>query len=105
MSAYPPPPPSPPYPPQSYGPDWKQQRRVMRDRARMQRQAMRQQAHLYREHMRAMRRSSILGPLVLIGIGISFLLIQTGHISANHAWDWFGRWWPLLLVGSGVIVL
>jgi hypothetical protein len=52
-----------------------------------------------------MRRSSILGPLVLISVGIIFLLIQTGRVQAYHFWEWYGRFWPFLLVGAGIIML
>lgn len=88
-----------------YPPDWKQQRRILREQARMQRQAMRAQRHLYRAHVRAMRTGSILTPLVLIAIGIVFLLIETGRLNALAFWTWYGHWWPLLLIGAGVLVL
>jgi DUF4097 and DUF4098 domain-containing protein YvlB len=55
--------------------------------------------------MRAMRRGSILAPVMLITIGIIFLLIQTGRIDKLQFWTWYGRWWPLMLVGAGLVVL
>jgi hypothetical protein len=54
---------------------------------------------------RSQRRGSILGPILLIGLGVLFLLIQTGHIDHARFWAWYGQWWPLLLVGAGVILL
>ena len=107
MANYPPPyppPPGPPYGPPS-GQDWKYQRRMMRDQARAQRDMLREQQRAYRYQMRGMRRSSILGPLMIIAIGIVFLLVQTGRIQGHALWMWYGRWWPMLLVGAGVVML
>jgi DUF4097 and DUF4098 domain-containing protein YvlB len=66
---------------------------------------LRAQREAYRYQVRSMRRSSILGPLVLISIGIVFLLVQSGHLQGYRFWEWYGRFWPLLLVGAGVIML
>ena len=101
----------PPYPPPGapggppYGNDWKYQRRVLKEQARAQRDMLRAQRDAYRYQARGMRRSSILGPLVLIAIGIIFLLIQTGHLQSYRFWEWYGRFWPILLVGAGIIML
>lgn len=90
MAGYP-----PPFQP---GFDPRTQRRMMKDQMRMQREQLRMQR-------RAMRRSSIVGPLVLVGVGIVFLLIETGRIQWWPFLDWFGHWWPLLLIGAGLILL
>jgi hypothetical protein len=104
MGNYPPPPyPPPPGPP--YGNDWKYQRRVLKEQARAQRDVFRAQREAYRYQARSLRRSSILGPLVLITIGVIFLLVQTGHLQAYRLWDWYARFWPFLLVAAGVILL
>jgi DUF4097 and DUF4098 domain-containing protein YvlB len=100
----PPPGGPPPYGP-PYGNDWKYQRRMLKDQARAQRDMFRAQRDAYRYQMRGLRRSSILGPMVLITIGVIFLLIQTGHLQSYRFWEWYGRFWPLLLVGAGVIML
>jgi len=100
----------PPYPPPGapsgppYGNDWKYQRRMLKEQARIQRDMLRAQREAYRYQARGMRRSSILGPLVLISIGIVFLLSQTGHLHHGF-WDWYGRYWPFLLVGAGIVLL
>jgi hypothetical protein len=78
---------------------------MLKDQARAQRDMFRAQREAYRYQMRGLRRSSILGPLVLITIGVIFLLIQTGHLQSYRFWVWYGRFWPLLLVGAGVIML
>ncbi len=96
MGNYPPPPYPPPGPP--YGSDWKYQRRVLKQQARAQRDA-------YRYQLRGQRRSSILGPILLIALGIVFLLVQTNHLESHRLWDWYSRFWPLLLVGAGIILV
>jgi DUF4097 and DUF4098 domain-containing protein YvlB len=102
MSGYP-----PPYPPPGYDP--RDQRRFVRDQARAQRDAFRAQARaqrdLYRYQMRGLRRGSILAPLMLIAAGVVFLLIQTGRLPQQRFWEWYGHWWPLLLVAAGAILL
>lgn len=41
------------------------------------------------------------GALILIGLGVIFLLSQFGWFR----FDWFGRFWPLILIAVGVSVL
>ncbi len=100
----------PPYPPPGapsgppYGNDWKYQRRMLKEQARIQRDMLRAQREAYRYQARGMRRNSILGPLILISIGIVFLLSQTGRLHHGF-WDWYGRYWPFLLVGAGIVLL
>jgi DUF4097 and DUF4098 domain-containing protein YvlB len=81
----------------------------MRDQARAQaramRDAMRAQREQMRYQMRGMRRGSVLGPILLIAIGVVFLLIQSGRLDHSHFWSWYGHWWPLLLVAAGCAVL
>ena len=101
MAAYPPG--VPPVPPPGYDP--REQRRYWRDQARVQRAAIRAQAQQVRYQIRSQRRGSVLGPVLLIAIGILFLLIQTGRVDGHHFFEWYGSWWPLLLVIAGVIVL
>src|ERR1700730_14415329 len=101
MAGYPPG--VPPMPPPGYDP--RAQRRYMRDQARAQRDAIRAQAAQMRYQLRSQRRGSILGPILLISIGVLFLLLESGHLDRNLFWDWYGHWWPLLLVVAGVIVL
>ncbi len=104
MAGYPPGvPPVPPVPPPGYDP--RAQRRMMRDQARAQRAAFRAQRDQMRYQMRSLRRGSVLGPILLIAIGIVFLLLETGRLNHQGFWDWYGHWWPLLLVVAGLIVL
>ncbi len=49
--------------------------------------------------------SSIVRPLVLVGIGVVALLMETGKLPASLFWDWWGHWWPVLLIAIGVLLL
>ena len=105
MANYPPPYPPPPYgAPQGPG-DWKQQQRILREQAKAMRYQVKAQRDAYRAQYRGLRRGSIAGPILLIGLGIVFLLVQTGRLPSLALWAWYGRWWPLLLIGVGTIVL
>jgi Putative adhesin len=103
MGNYPPPPYTPPGPP--YGGDWKYQRQVLKQQARVQRDMLKAQRDAYRYQIRGLRRSSILGPILLISFGVLFLLVQIGHMHAERLWDWYGRFWPFLLVAAGIVLL
>jgi DUF4097 and DUF4098 domain-containing protein YvlB len=48
---------------------------------------------------------SIVGPILLIGVGIIALLIATGRLVAVDFWSWYGHWWPLLLILGGLALL
>jgi DUF4097 and DUF4098 domain-containing protein YvlB len=78
---------------------------MMRDQMRAQRDAMRAQRRRLRYQMRGMRRRSLLGPLLMIALGVLFLLIQSGRIDDQLFWQRYGHWWPLLLLLAGVILL
>ncbi len=108
MASYPPPYPPPP----PYGFDPRQQRRIMKEQARaqraaykLQRQAARDQRSIYLQQIRGFRRRSLLGPLLLIGFGVSLLLVRNGKLTAMQAMDYYGRWWPMLFVVAGAVLL
>lgn len=65
--------------------------------ARMQREA-------YRAQYRGYSRHSLVGPLLLIGIGVVAFLMTTHRINAGYFWQWYGHWWPLILIGAGVVL-
>ena len=50
-------------------------------------------------------RSCALGPVLLIALGVLALLAETGHVNVLHLLHWYTRWWPLLLIGAGLIAL
>lgn len=70
---------------------------------------MKYQARLQRAQWkmqrRSLRRRSVVGPLVLILLGILFLLAEAGRLPWGHLVDWYARWWPLVLIGAGLILL
>jgi DUF4097 and DUF4098 domain-containing protein YvlB len=114
MAGYPPSYPPPAGPP--FGFDPKQQARAARQQARLARQQYKAQARaavlaaktqrdLYRLQTRSFRRSSILGPVIVLAIGVIFLLLRIGHIPFGQFLVWYGHWWPMLLVGAGVILV
>ncbi len=103
-------PPGPPYGPpqgvpyQPYGNAkdyWRYQKEQNKAAWRAQRDMWRAQ----RDAMRANRSPSVAGPVILILVGIIALLLITHRIEADHFWEWFGRWWPILLISIGVIAL
>lgn len=89
-------------PPPPYSP--RDARRQARDWARAQRDQMRAQRQYWR-YWHGYRRSSIVGPVVLVTIGILALLLETGHLSPMAFWQWYARWWPILLIGVGLVSL
>jgi len=105
MSSFPPPQPPPSQPPYNDPNAWRAQRQAMK----AQRYAMRAQARMQRAQMkaqmRAMRRGSIAGPVLLLILGVVFLLAQTGRLSWWHVATWYGSWWPVVLIGAGLILL
>ena len=79
-------------------------RRQARDYARAQRDQARAQRQYWR-YWSGYRRSSITGPVILVTVGVIALLIETGRLSGYSVWLWYSRWWPLLLIGIGLISL
>ncbi len=85
----------PPYPPS------RAQMKAQRAQWKMQ---MRMQRAAYRASLRGAAHRSILGPLILIAIGVLALLMTMHRINADYFWHWYGHWWPLLLIGAGVLL-
>jgi DUF4097 and DUF4098 domain-containing protein YvlB len=96
MASHPPPPYTPP-------PGWDP--RTQRDAARQQARVYRDQARRMRYAARGGRRTSILGPLLLIAVGVVFLMIQLGWVNRQTVSEIYGRWWPALFLASGLILL
>jgi DUF4097 and DUF4098 domain-containing protein YvlB len=48
---------------------------------------------------------SMVGPVILISVGLIALLIMTGHLAAANFWEWYSRWWPILLIVAGLALL
>ena len=91
----------PPYPP-PYSP--RDARRQAREQWRAQRDQWKAQRHYWRQAY-GYRRSSIVGPCLLVGIGVIALLLEMGKLSAAGFWIWYERWWPALLILVGLVSL
>jgi hypothetical protein len=50
------------------------------------------------------RRGSLIGPIILIGLGLVFLLNNLGMLSWD-VWDIIVRFWPILLIAIGLDIL
>jgi len=95
----------PPYDPKT---QWRVYREQQRAAWRTQRDAWKAQRHAWKAGYAGAygpRVPSMVGPLILIAIGVVALLMMTGHISAATFWAWYARWWPLLLIGAGLALL
>jgi len=94
----------PPYDPHT---QWRVYREQQRAAWRAQRDAYRAQRKGWKNAYGGYAPSvpSVVGPIILVGVGIVALLIMTGHIDSSEFWTWYGRWWPLLLIGAGVAML
>ena len=67
--------------------------------------SQRDAARAQRYYMRSLRRPSMVGPVVLIVAGVIALLVETNKLNGLHLWDWYMRWWPLLLIAVGLLSL
>ncbi len=104
-----------------YDPRWqKAQQRMWRDQMRAQQhqvratrkaqqQAWKAHSQMQRDQWRAQwggqRHTSIVGPLLLIAVGVIFFLIHTGRIAMVNFFGWYSHWWPLLLILIGLLRL
>jgi DUF4097 and DUF4098 domain-containing protein YvlB len=100
--------PPPPYPP--YDP--KTQYRVYREQQkaawRAQRDAWKAQRYAAKSDYSSVygpRVPSVVGPIILIGVGVVALLVYSGHIAPDQFWAWYGHWWPVLLIAAGLALL
>jgi len=95
----------PPYDPRM---QWRVYREQQRAAWRAQRDAWKAQQHAWKAAYAGPyvpRVPSVVGPIVLIAIGIVGLLIYSGRIAAVTFWAWYGHWWPLLLIAAGLALL
>ena len=85
--------------------DYRTQRRLRADQARFAKQRQRAERAQMKMRARATRRRSAAGPLLILGLGLVFLLIQTGRFSWSQALHWYVRWWPTVLIAVGLLML
>ncbi len=98
----------PPYPPYDPKTQWRVYREQQRAAWRAQRDAWKAQRYAYKAGYMGTygpRVPSIVGPVILICIGVVALLVLSGHISGMEFWSWYGRWWPLVLIFAGLGLL
>ncbi|MDE3201986.1 MAG: DUF4097 family beta strand repeat protein [Acidobacteriota bacterium] len=95
----------PPYDPRT---QWRIYREQQRAAWRAQRDAWKAQRYAWKAQATGPygpRVPSVVGPIILIAIGIIGLLIYTGRMSWANAAMWYGKWWPLLLIAAGLAML
>jgi DUF4097 and DUF4098 domain-containing protein YvlB len=96
-------PPQYPYDPKT---QWRVYREQQKAAWRAQRDAWKAQRYTWKAtYGYSPRVPSVVGPIILVGIGVVALLVVTGHIGAEDFWSWYGRWWPLLLICAGLALL
>jgi len=105
MSSYPPPPPPSQYPPVYDRSTMRAQRQILRAQARAQQAQQRALRYQLRAQRRSYRRGSIVGPLIILGVGVMFLLAEIGRISWGQSLEWYSRWWPAVLIAAGFVLL
>jgi DUF4097 and DUF4098 domain-containing protein YvlB len=87
---------------------WRVYREQQRAAWRAQRDAWRAQRHAWKANYVGAygpRVPSVVGPVILICVGLIALLLVTGHIDASSFSSWYGHWWPLLLIVAGLALL
>jgi DUF4097 and DUF4098 domain-containing protein YvlB len=96
----------PPYDPRT---QWRAYREQQRAAWRAQRDAWKAQRYAWKAgyggRPYAPRIPSVVGPIILVAVGVIGLLIYSGRIEAAQFWTWYGRWWPLLLIIAGLALL
>ncbi|HME57330.1 MAG TPA: DUF4097 family beta strand repeat-containing protein [Terracidiphilus sp.] len=98
----------PPYPPYDPKTQWRIYREQQKAAWRAQRDAWKAQRHAMKaSYVGAYgpRVPSIVGPIILIVVGVIALLMITGRINSGQFWMWYGQWWPLLLIVAGLALL
>jgi DUF4097 and DUF4098 domain-containing protein YvlB len=77
---------------------WQAQARMVKEQQRVERARLKMQRRMW-------RRRSIAGPLLLVGLGVVFLMVQTGHLAWVDVVNWYERWWPAILIVAGLVMV
>jgi DUF4097 and DUF4098 domain-containing protein YvlB len=99
------PPNMPPYDPRT---QWRVYREQQRAAWRAQRDAWKAQQHAWKagvDRAYGPRVPSVVGPIILVAVGVIGVLIYSGRVTASSFWGWYGHWWPLLLIAAGLALL
>src|SRR5215469_14049863 len=95
-------------PPSDPRTQWRVYREQQRAAWRAQRDAWRAQRHVWKNaygEPYVPRVPSVVGPIILVAIGVVGLLLYSGHITPSRFWSWYGHWWPLLLILAGLALM
>ncbi|MGO8757083.1 MAG: DUF4097 family beta strand repeat-containing protein [Terracidiphilus sp.] len=95
----------PPYDPKL---QWRVYREQQKAAWRAQRDAWRAQRHAWKAGYMSPygpRVPSVVGPLLLVAVGVIALLVVTGHLDLGSLSSWYGRWWPVVLIAAGLALL
>ena len=98
----------PPFPPYDPKTQWRVHKEQQKAAWRAQRDAWKAQRYAAKARYVGTygpRVPSVVGPIILIGIGVIALLMATGRIVPGEFWIWYAHWWPLLLIGAGLALL
>jgi DUF4097 and DUF4098 domain-containing protein YvlB len=98
----------PPYPPYDPKAQYRAYREQQKAAWRAQREAWKAQHHAWKANYVGIygpRVPSLVGPILLVGIGVIAFLVQTGRLGAVDFWTWYSHWWPMLLIGAGLALL
>jgi DUF4097 and DUF4098 domain-containing protein YvlB len=99
------PPPFPPYDPKT---QWRVYREQQKAAWRAQRDAWKAQRYAWKAGYGGAygpRVPSMVGPTILIIVGLVALLVVSGYVSGSQFWTWYARWWPLVLIVAGLGLL
>jgi DUF4097 and DUF4098 domain-containing protein YvlB len=95
-------------PPYDSRTQWRVYREQQRAAWRAQRDAWKAQQYAWKanvQHTYGPRVPSVVGPIILVAIGIVGVFMYSGRIEPSTFWAWYGRWWPILLIGAGLAML
>jgi DUF4097 and DUF4098 domain-containing protein YvlB len=98
----------PPYPPYDPKAQYRAYREQQKAAWRAQKEAWKSQHQAWKAGCGGAfgpRIPSMVGPILLVSIGVIALLVQAGRIQAENFWNWYSIWWPYLLIGAGVLML
>ena len=99
-------PPGGPYPPYDSKAQWRAYREQQKAHWRSQRDAWKIQKEAWKaQYGYCPRVPSVVGPVLLIGIGVVAMLITTGHLNGEQFWQWYSHWWPVLMIAAGLGML
>ena len=96
---------TPPFSPQDARWQAKQARWAAKAARRQAKAQWHAQRMYYRNYWRGWRRPTFVGPVILMGIGLIALLMETGQLDPGQFWGWYSHWWPVLLIGLGGLLL